>query len=98
MLDTTDYNYKLRSVLGQEDDSTVTKRTWFNKKECDTFLCSWMISWALVDYTDMGRAIGHILDKVYVPSVSMRDSIESITSFFIYQLYYTQDPLPSTTQ
>ena len=37
MLYTTDYNYKLRSVLGQEDDSTANKWTWFNKQEYDTF-------------------------------------------------------------
>ena len=82
MLDTTDYNYKLRSVIGQEDDSKDTKWTWFDKQVRDTFLCSWMISPKFVDYTDMGRAIGRILDKVYTPSVSMRDSIGSTTSFF----------------
>ena len=80
MLNTTDYNYKLRSVLGQEDDSTANKWAWFNKQVCDIFLCSWMISWTLVDYTDIGRAIGCILDKIY--AVSMRDSIGSTTSFF----------------
>ena len=52
------------------------------KKVRDKFLCSWMISGALVDYTDMGRAIGCMLDKIYVPSISMRDSIKSRTSFF----------------
>ena len=41
-----------------------------------------MISRKLVDYTDMGRAIGCILDKVYAPSMSIRDSIGSATSFF----------------
>ena len=82
ILDTTDYNYKLMSVLRQEDDSTATKGTWFNKEVCDTFLCSGMILQALVDYTDIGRAIGYILDEVYAPSVSMRDSIGSTISFF----------------
>ena len=40
-----------------------------------------MISRALVDYIYMGRAIGRVLDKVYTPSVSMRDSIGPTTSF-----------------
>ena len=48
----------------------------------DTFLCSWMISRKLVDHTNIGRAIGRVLDMVYVPSVSMRDIIGSATSFF----------------
>ena len=82
MLNATDYNYKLRSVIGQEDDSKVMKWTWFNKQVRDTFLCSWMISRALVDFTNIGRAIGRIRDMVYAPSVSMRDSIGSTTSFF----------------
>ena len=82
MLNTTDYNYKLRSVIGQEDDPKFTKWTWFDKQVCDTFLCSWMISRKLVDHTNIRRAIGHILDKVYAPSVSMRDSIGSVISFF----------------
>ena len=65
MLDTTDYNYKLRSVIGREDDSNATKWKWFDKQVRDTFLCSWMISRKLVDYPNIGRAIGCILDKVY---------------------------------
>ena len=48
----------------------------------DAFLCSWMISRALIDYTDMRRAIDRILDKVYAPSVSIRDSIGSTTSLY----------------
>ena len=48
----------------------------------DTFLYLWMISRKLGDHTNIGRAIGRILDKVYAPSVSMRDSIGSTTSFF----------------
>ena len=40
VLNTTDYNYKLRSVIGREDESKVTKWTRFNKKLRDTFLCS----------------------------------------------------------
>ena len=48
----------------------------------DTFLYSWMISRKLVDHTNIGRAIGRLLDMVYAPSASMRDSIGSTTSFF----------------
>ena len=92
MLNIMDY-YKLRNVLEYEDDSTINKWTWFNKKVCDIFLCSCIISQALVDYTDMGRAIGCILDDVYALSVSKRDSIGSTTSFSIHQWYYTQDPM-----
>ena len=36
----------------------------------------------LVDHTSIGRAIGRLRDMVYAPSVSMRDSIGSATSFF----------------
>ena len=43
VLNANEYNYKLRSVIGQEDESKVTKWTWFNKQVCYTFLCSWMI-------------------------------------------------------
>ena len=62
MLNTTYYNYKLSSVFGREDDSITKKWTWFNKQVRDTFLCPWMISQALVDYTNKGRAIGFIFD------------------------------------
>ena len=82
VLDTMDYNYKLRSVIRREDDSKLIKLIWFNKQVRDTFWCSWMISRKLVDHTNIGRAIGHILDMIYAPSVSMRDSIGSATSFF----------------
>ena len=75
-----DYNYKLRSVIGREDDFTANKWKWFDTQVCDTFLWSWMIARSLVDYTDMGRIIGCILDNVYGPSVSMKDSIGSTTS------------------
>ena len=81
MLNTMDYNYKLISLLGREDDFTTNKWTWFNKQVHDTFLYSWMISPALVNYTDIGRAIGCILDEVYALSVSMRDNIRSTTSY-----------------
>ena len=82
VLDATNYNYKLRSVLGGEDYSKAIKWTWFNKQVCDTFLCSWIIPQVLVDYTSMRRAIGRKLDKVCTPSISMIDSIKSTTSFF----------------
>ena len=82
VLNTTEYNYKLRSVIGREDESKVTKWNWFNKQVSDTFLCSWMISRKLVNYTNIGRAIGHSLNVVYAPSASMRDIIGSTPSFF----------------
>ena len=80
-------------MLGQEDNSIATKWTYFNKQACAKFLCSWIISQALVDCTDIGRSIGCITDEVYTPStVSIRGSIGSTTSFFyIHQWYYTQD-------
>ena len=70
VLNTTDYNYKLRSVIGREDDSKVTKWVWFDKQVHDIFLCSWMILRKLVDHTNIGRAIGRILDKVYANCVN----------------------------
>ena len=82
VLNTTDYNYKLRNVIRQENNFKVKKWIWFNKQVCDTFLCSWMISQKLVDHTNIGRAIGRILNMVYAPFLSMRDSIGSATSFF----------------
>ena len=82
LLNTNEYNYKLRSVIGQEDESKVTKWTWFNKQIRDTLFCSWMISRKLVDGTNIGRAIGRLLDLVYAPSAGMRSSVGSTTSFF----------------
>jgi len=82
VLKATVYNYKLRSVIGQEDNYSITKWTWFNKQVHATFLCSWMISWKLVDDTNIGRAIGRLLDVVYAPSASMRENIGSTTSIF----------------
>ena len=42
-----------------------------------------MISWALVDYTNMGGVIGCIImDNVQAPHMSMNNSIGSITSYF----------------
>ena len=76
-----DYNYKLRSIIGQEDDITTIKWKWFDTQVCGTFLWSWIISWSLVDYTNMRKTIGHILANVYAPPNSMKASIGSITSY-----------------
>ena len=82
VLNATEYNYKLRSVSGQENESKVKKWTWFNKEVRDTFLCLWMTSRKSVDHKNIRRAIGCLLDMEYAPSASMRDSIGSTTSFF----------------
>ena len=82
VLKATSYNYKLRTVIGREDNSSVTKLTLFNKQVCDTFLCSWMITRSLVDFSNIGRAIGELLNVVYEPSATIRESIGSTTSFF----------------
>ena len=58
VLNTNKYNYKLRSVIGREDESKVTKWMWFNKQVHDTLLCSWMIPGKLIDQINIGRAIG----------------------------------------
>ena len=44
LLNANEYNYKLRNVIGREDEYKVTKWTWFNKQVRDTLLCSCMIS------------------------------------------------------
>ena len=82
ILNANEYKYKLRSVIGREDESKVTKLTWFNKQVRDTLLCSWTISQKLVNHINIGRAIEHLLDLVYAQSVGMRDSIGSTTSLF----------------
>ena len=82
LLNTNEYNYKLRSVIGREDESKVTKWTWFNKQVRDTLFCSWMISRQLVDGSNIGRAIGRLFDLVYALSAEMRNSVGSTTSFF----------------
>ena len=82
MLNANEYNYKLRSIIGQEDESKVTNWTWSNKQVRNTLLCLWMISRKLVDHTNIGRAIGRLLDLVYASSAGMRDSVGSTTSFF----------------
>ena len=82
LLSANEYNYKLRSVIGQEDVSKVTKWTWFNKQVRDMLFCSWMISRKLVGGSNIRRAIGHLLDLIYPPSAGMRNSVGSTTSFF----------------
>ena len=82
VINVMDYKYKLRSVIGREDDFTANKRMWFDTQVRATFLWSWMIPRVLVDYTDMGRIIGHILDDVQAPCVSATNNIGSITSYF----------------
>ena len=81
MLNANEYNYKLRSVIGQEDKSKVTKWTWFNKQVHATPLCSWVISRKLVDHTNIGRAIERLLDLVYAPFAGLRNNVGSTTSF-----------------
>ena len=68
LLNANESNYKLRSMIGGEDESKVTKWTCFNKQVRDTLLCSWMISRKLVDGTKIGRVIGRLLDLVYALS------------------------------
>ena len=82
LLNANEYNYKLRSLIGQEDESKVTKWTWLNKQVHDTLFCSWMISRKLVDGTNIGRAIGRVPDIVYAPSAGIKNSVRSTTSFF----------------
>ena len=41
-----------------------------------------MISWVLVDYTDMERIIGCILDGIQALHVSMNDNTGTITLYF----------------
>ena len=69
-------------MVWQEDDFIANKRTWFDTQVRVTFLWSWIMSRALVDYTDIGRIIGCILDDVQAPYVSMNDSVRNIISYF----------------
>ena len=72
-------------MIGRENDVIANKWTWFDTQVCATFLWSWMIRlilMVLVDYIDMLRIIGRILDNLYALSVSMNDSIGTITSYF----------------
>ena len=36
-MNATDYTYKLRSAIGQEDDVTANKRMWFDAQVHATF-------------------------------------------------------------
>ena len=54
----------ISAVIGQGDDVTANKWKWFDTQLRDTFLWSWMISQALVDYTNMGRIIDRILGDI----------------------------------
>ena len=81
VINAMNYNYKLRSVIERDDDFTANKHMWFDTQVCATFLLSWMISRALVDYTNIERIIGSILDDVQAPYESMNDSIETINSY-----------------
>ena len=64
LLNIDEYNCKLRSVTGLEDESKVKKWTWYNKQVRDTLLCSWLVSRKLVDGTNIRRAIGRLLDLI----------------------------------
>ena len=75
------FNYKLRSVVGWEDDFTANKWMWLDLQVRATLLWTWVISQALVDYTDMGRTIGRLLDDVQEPYVSANNSDGTITSY-----------------
>ena len=71
----------LNDRSGRKDNLTVNKWTRFDKHVCTIFFWSWMISRVLVDYTDIEKFIGHILDDVQAPHVSMNNNIRSITSY-----------------
>ena len=82
LLNVNEYNYKLRSIIGQDDVSKVKKWTWFNEQVHDTLFCSWMVSRKLVDSSNIGRAIECLLDLVYTPSARMRNIVGYTISFF----------------
>ena len=75
------FNYKLRNVVGQEDDFTANKWMWFDIQVCATLLWTWVILQVLVDYTDMGIIIGGLLDDIQEPYVSANDSNGTITPY-----------------
>ena len=81
VINTMDYNYKLRSVIGREDHFKTNKPTRFDTQVCAPLLWSRMISMVLVDYTDMRGIISHILDDVLAPHVSIDNSIRIMTSY-----------------
>ena len=82
VMNVMDYKYKLRSVIGREDNFTLNKWSWFDTQVGDTFLWSQRISQALVDYTGIREIIGCIHDNVYKPSLPIKDSIGPITLYF----------------
>ena len=82
LLNANEYNDKLRSVIGQEYVSEVTKWIWFNQQVRHTLSCSWMVSQKLVDGSNIRRVIESLLDLVYAPSAGMRNSVGFTTSFF----------------
>ena len=63
---------------------------WFDTQVCDRFLWSLMISRALIDYTDIEKIIGCILDNLYESSVSIKDNIGSKTSYFYTSIVVDQ--------
>ena len=93
LLNANEYNYKLRSVIGQEDESKVTKWKLLNKQVRDTLLCSQIRSRKLVDHTNIGRAIGHLLSLVYAPSAGMRAVSDLQHHSFIHQWWCTLDQM-----
>ena len=82
LLNANEYKDKLRNVIGQEYVSEVTKWTWFNQQVRDKLFCSWRVSQKLVGGSNIGRVIGRLLNLVYAPSVGIRNSVGSTTSFF----------------
>ena len=40
MMNALDYNYKLRNIIGREDDFIANKWKWFDTQVCDIFLWS----------------------------------------------------------
>ena len=84
LMNVMDYNfsYKLRSVVGREDDFIANKWTWFDKQVCAMLLWTWVISQALVHYTDLRRIIGGLLDNVQAMYMSANDSNRITISYF----------------
>ena len=86
------FNYKLRSTFGQEDDFTANKWTWFDMQVSTILLWTRVVSQTLVDYTKIGRIIGGLLNDVQVPSALVTDCNKNMKIHFsINQLYYIQD-------
>ena len=95
LTNTMDYNlyYKLMSVIGREHDFTANKWKCFDIQVRATLLWTWMISRALVDYTDMGRIVSGILDNVQAPYVSMKTVSDPQFHISVHQWWYTQGPM-----